>query len=209
MRPGGYPQYPPPKTSNTGLIIAIVAVVVMLFAGLVVGAIVVFVNSTDEKAAEKYSPKNVPTCASIAQQIPGLPQGRPIEVPAGITPEFGWTCTLTDYEDPKAVHLNYSVYDGDSGLSEGTGTEDARKEFAGFVNGEPVSLGFGEEAVWSAVLPIGAVRPGVQCELHIRDGNAVLGVGAFDASGEGTSMADCRATVEAAIRPFYDALQPR
>ncbi|QFU86831.1 hypothetical protein [Amycolatopsis sp. YIM 10] len=207
MQPGGQPRYAPPKKTSTGLIIAIVAASVLVFAGIGVGAFFVFGRSETNAAPEKYAADKVPACASVAQRVPGLPAGRPMELPAGVTPKYGWSCSLTDIEDPRAVYLDFIVF---AGSSRASGADGARKEFATFAEsgGEHSTIGIGEEARWSAVTPIGAVRPGVQCELHIRDGNAVLGIGAFDAMGPGSSMEECRATVEAAAKPFFDAVQP-
>ncbi|MFI6026586.1 hypothetical protein [Amycolatopsis magusensis] len=211
MQSGGSPRYAQvrPKNVGTGQLIALVAAAVLLFAGLGVGVFVVFSKdgADGDKVAEKYSGNKVPACASVVPRVPDLPQGKPREVPAGVAPKYGWSCAVSDTSDPRAVYLEFVVFEGKGGA---TGADGARKEFSTFVDGggERSSIGLGEEVVWSAVTPIGAVRPGVQCELHIRDGNAVLGVGAFDAMGAGSSTADCRATVEAAAKPFYDAVQP-
>ena len=191
-----------PAKTSTGLIITLVVASVLVFAGLGVGAFLLF-GTKDEIAPEKYAADKVPACASVVQRVPGLPPGKPRELPAGVTPKYGWSCSITDLEDPRAVYLDFTVF---AGTSRAPGADGARKEFTG--DGEPSSIGLGEEARWSAVLPIGGVRPGVQCELRIRDGNAVLGIGAFDAMGAGSSMEDCRATVEAAAKPFFDAVQP-
>lgn len=205
MHPGGQRPYAAPKKTSTGLIIAIVAASVLVFAGLGVGAFFAFRPDGATSAPGKYAADKVPSCASVAQRVPGLPPGKPMELPAGVTPKFGWSCSLTDIEDPRAVYLDFIVF---AGKGDTSGADGARQEFASGDAGEPSTIGVGEEAKWSPVLPIGAVRPGVQCELRIRDGNAVLGIGAFDAMGRGSSMEDCRATVEAVAKPFFDAVQP-
>ena len=86
----GYPGYPPPKKSNTGLVVALVLAGVLLLGGLGVGAFFLFSKSGDDKspiasgntrtsststskagAPDKYS--TTPGCKTIEGKMNGLP----------------------------------------------------------------------------------------------------------------------------------------
>jgi hypothetical protein len=114
------PGYPPPKKSNTGLIVGIIVGVVLLLGGGGVGAFLLLSGDGDSSSAspskkagppDKYT--SMPTCAKIEAGVNNLP---PLESPEGEIPAGNSDSTITltrsfcTWREPNAPSATVAMY---------------------------------------------------------------------------------------------------
>ncbi|MFC3451160.1 hypothetical protein [Amycolatopsis speibonae] len=187
--PQGYPGYPPPgygppppKKSNTGLIVGlVVAAVVVLGGGGVAAVLLLSGDSGSSSSAAPTSSKKtgppdkytvLPTCDKIGQGVRNLP---PLENPTGqrraSTSDssielYASDCSWREYKAPSALVTMYLAKSAEPGTGNGEDTAKAGYENAFDDGGEVIpSL---EKATKAAYITMSSQS---QCTIRFYQGN--------------------------------------
>ncbi|WP_284747665.1 hypothetical protein [Amycolatopsis sp. RTGN1] len=199
--PPGFPQYyggpPPPKRRlTTGWIIAIVAIGVVVVAGIAVGVFAVLNRggSSYDASDGKYGSSPLASCDDVAARVGNL-SPKSSETP--LQGSKGWLCTFTDPANAVTVHLDVEV---NTVARQRTGF-DIGTSSGGYVLDPATHLG--ERAAW------GPAPNGKMCDLVVLDSNATFKVGIDDANAASDDTQSCKDKVKAIAQALYDSMQPR
>ena len=199
--PQGFPQYgggphPPKRGIRTGWIIAIVAVVVVVMAGVAVGVIVFLSSdgSSYDKADGKYGTGALPSCDDVASRVGNLPSK---STDTKLEGNQGWLCTFADSADALTVSLDLEV----NTVQRQRTKFDVGTSSGAYVVDTAVQLG--ERAAW------GVAPSGQTCDLIVLDSNAEFKVSLDDWHAAREDTQTCKDRVKIIAQAFYATLQPR
>jgi hypothetical protein len=199
--PPGFPQHyggpPPPKRRlATGWIIAIVAIGVVVVAGIAVGVFAVLNRggSSYDESDGKYGSAPLASCDDVAARVGNLP---PKSSDTPLQGSKGWLCTFADPANAVTVHLDVEA---NTVARQRTGF-DIDTSSGGYVLDPATHLG--ERAAW------GPAANGKMCDLVVLDSNATFKVGIDNANAPSDETQSCKDKVKAIAQALYDSMQPQ
>jgi hypothetical protein len=199
--PQGFPHYhggPPPPAKRrlgAGWIIAIVAIGMVVVAGVAVGVVALFNRGSSYDSVDgKYGVAPLAGCDEVARRAGNLPP-KTSETP--LQGSQGWLCTFTGPDSAVTVHLDVEV---NTVQRQRTGF-DVQTSSAGYVVDPAVHLG--ERAAW------GPAPSGKACDLLVLDSNATFKAGIDDRKAAADDTQACKDRVKAIAQALYDTMQPR
>ncbi|MBN6037661.1 hypothetical protein [Amycolatopsis sp. 195334CR] len=203
----GYPGYPPPKKSNTGLIVTLCLVGVLLLGGLGVGAyFLIDSNSSSSRSAPISAPSSaagppdrftkVPGCTDVESRVSGLPEKMSDETKDLGTSDpdvtmNGHSCLWDSGESPIRVELSIHLSTSLPGKS-GAGAA-AASRYYDTMAGQGTPGG-------SADVPGAdkATRTSFntdECSVHVLIGNAYIGATYYADADASISTSTCESDV--------------